>query len=408
MKYKILFTGLILSCFTFFSFGQMKVVVMGSSTAYGVGASTYSNSWVGLTENYLNQNTSDGLDTIFYNIARPGYDTYQEMPTTYTPPPGRPLPDDSFNVTRALSFNPDIVIINLPSNDVNYGYAKSETMSNFRTMFSTISATGAKCYITTPQPRNDLSQNLRDTLFSLVDSVTLAFGAYAVNFWNPLVTPDTFYMLRDEYRAIPSPLHVNDSGHYKLFEVIRDNIFHLSPVALQLTSFQGQMQNNAVLLKWHTEQQGANTSFQVERSSNGQNFETVLTQSVNEARQSADYSGVDQTPFSGKSFYRLKIIEPNRQTYSSIISVTSRGKVLSLSNISTTSSSITADVNIQRSHDVNFSIVSMAGAVLLQQKIFIMQPAGKINIPVGNLAGGQYYLRISTIDGANDIQAFTK
>ena len=65
------------------SFSQMKVVIMGSSTAYGTGASTYSNSWAGKTDSYLNKNISDGKDTIVYNISFPAYDSYQEMPDDF-------------------------------------------------------------------------------------------------------------------------------------------------------------------------------------------------------------------------------------------------------------------------------------------------------------------------------------
>ena len=409
MKKKILLFALIFSSFTHLSFGQMKVVIMGSSTAYGIGASTYANSWAGLTENYLNQNMTDGQDTLVYNIARPGYDTYQEMPTGYTPPPGRPLPDDSFNVTRALSFTPDIVIINLPSNDVNYGYAKSETMSNFRVMFSTISASGARCYITTPQPRNDLSADLRDTLFSLVDSVTNAFGPYAINFWDALVTNDGQYSLRDEYRAIPSPLHLNDAGHNVLFEIIRDSyIFGFGTVALQVTSFQAHVQNNGVVVNWHTEQQAPNTTFEVQRSGNGIDFEVASAQTITESRQSANYSITDQRPLPGASFYRLKVTEGGRQFYTGIVRVSFDGKLLSIGTFYNNRNNLTAGISINKSQLVYMTILNTSGAVLLRQSEYINQPLSTINIPIEKLAGGQYYLHVVAAEGNNITRPFTK
>ena len=194
-------------------FAQKKVVIMGSSTAVGSGASSYQLSWAGRLEGSFNQNTTDGIDTTFYNIAASGYNTYQELPSGYTPPMGRPAPDPLYNVTKALSYNPDVVIINLPSNDVGAGFSITETMDNFRLMYSNISASGAKCFITTTQPRNDYSLSQRQALLNMKDSIINQFGFFAVNFWDDLVTSDGLNMLRDDRRDPLRAIHPNDLGH---------------------------------------------------------------------------------------------------------------------------------------------------------------------------------------------------
>lgn len=386
---------------------------MGSSTAYGVGASTYSNSWAGKLETFYNQNATDGLDTIFYNIAFPAYDTYQEMPDGFVPPPGRPLPDMDYNVTKALSFNPDVVIISLPSNDINYGYSKHEMISNLRLMSSTIFNQGtARCYISTPQPRNDLDQSHRDSLVSLIDSVNFSFGPFAINFWNGLATTDGLNMLKDEYRSPTSPVHLNDAGHDLLFQRVRNfHIFGLSgPVALQLTSFNAQPRNNTVSINWHTEQQVPNTNFELQRSPDAQSFESIFSQTIAEGRQSSDYATIDRTPLAGKSFYRLRINESGRQSFSNTISVNSPGKTLVIPKlfINNGGSGLTAEINIQKGQLVQIIIVNSIGAIMAKQKEFIAQPVSTITIPVGKLAAGQYYLRIVAEDGNEATSAFTK
>ncbi len=394
------------------SFAQMKAVIMGSSTANGVGASSYANSWAGRTTDFLNSNNTDGADTIIYNIAQPGYDTYQEMPDNFVPPPGRPLPDGDYNVTKALSYNPDVIIISLPSNDISYGYAKSEMINNLRLMSSTIFGAGVRCYITTPQPRNDFDQSYRDSLRAMVDSVNASFGPYAVDFWNCLVTTDGLNMLKPELQATGSSIHVNDDGHNLLFGRIMDSyIFGTAgPVALQLTAFNAQLQNNKVIIKWHTEQQAANTSFELQKSADGSSFETFYTQTITEARPSYNYTATDQTPFSGKNFYRLKISEAGRLFYSGIVSVTSEGHSLNISKLylSNGGSSLNAAIDIQKTQFIYINIVSNTGAVLLQQKKLIAQPLQNISIPVGTLATGQYYLQIITDDGNRITKAFVK
>jgi lysophospholipase L1-like esterase len=412
MKLKFTCSFLLLICSVSISFAQYKVVIMGSSTAYGVGASSYANSWPGKTEAFLNQNTTDGLDTTFYNIAGQGYSSYQEMPTSFVSPPNRPIPDADFNVTKALSFNPDVVIISLPSNDMNYGYSKDETMSNFRVMFNTISASGARCYMTTPQPRNDFDAGMRDSLFSMVDSVSNAFGQYTLNFWNCLTTTDGLHMLRNEYRLTGTPHHLNDAGHNELFQIIMNSgiLDAAGPLPIRLTNFQAQAQNNTVLLKWHTEDQEAHTIFDIQRSSNGNTFETISTQTVADARPSANYVAVDETPLGGKSFYRLKITEENRQFYSPVVNVFSKGRALDIAKLFTNNSgsALNATINIQKSQVININILNTSGTVVSKQTTYINQPTETMVIPVGKLATGQYYMQVVTADGNKAVKAFIK
>src|SRR5215217_6123814 len=140
---------LVLSCtLLVFSFvkAQKKIVILGSSTAYGSGASPFpDSSWAGRLGFEFNKNTGDGKDTTIVNLAWPGYVTYKCMPSSYVPP---------------LSLSPNIVIISLPSNDVFLpsDYDKKETMDNLRLMFQLVNAAGIPCYISTSQPRNDLPE----------------------------------------------------------------------------------------------------------------------------------------------------------------------------------------------------------------------------------------------------------
>ncbi|MBS1744028.1 MAG: SGNH/GDSL hydrolase family protein [Bacteroidetes bacterium] len=389
---------------------QVKVVIMGSSTAYGVGASVYSNSWAGRFENFYNKNNADGLDTLVYNIAAPGYDTYQEMPGNFVPPPNRPLPDDGYNVTKALSFNPDVVIINLPSNDINYGYAKSEMISNLRYMSATIFAQGKKCYVTTPQPRNDMADDLRDSLRTLVDSVEHSFGPYAINFWECLVTNDGLNMLKDEYRATPSPLHVNDNGHELLFQRVWErNIFDVGgPLALRLSGFAATAQNNNVQLKWHTEQQSANTVFALQRSTDARSFETIYTQQVPEARTASDYNYTDRPSISGTVFYRLKILENNRITYSSVVPVNLDIKIIAVTGLFVQGSSLRGNLGVSKSQSVQMQLINSTGAVVYQSSMYVAEPGITLNLPVGNVAAGQYFLRVVTANGMISTTAFKK
>ena len=105
----LLFTG-------FFAGAQKTIVVLGSSTAFGTGASPSDSSWVNRLQAAYRQNTGDGIDTNIVNLAVPGTNTYKAMPTGYIPPPLRDQPDPNMNITKALTYNPHIIIVNFPSN----------------------------------------------------------------------------------------------------------------------------------------------------------------------------------------------------------------------------------------------------------------------------------------------------
>src|SRR3954464_11312264 len=68
-----------------------KIAVLGSSTAYGNGASVYDSSWVGKFTTYLKRKNSQNE---VYNLGIPGYTTYNNLcPTGFIPPANRPSPN---------------------------------------------------------------------------------------------------------------------------------------------------------------------------------------------------------------------------------------------------------------------------------------------------------------------------
>ena len=104
------------------------IVVLGSSTAAGTGA-TGGNDWVSLLENYLDTNIT-GHSLI--RLARGAYTSYHFREDGFVPSlPDRPLPDTYRNITRAMTHDPDIIIVNLPSNDVAFNFDDQETFDNF-------------------------------------------------------------------------------------------------------------------------------------------------------------------------------------------------------------------------------------------------------------------------------------
>ena len=202
---------------------QNKVLtVLGSSTAQGVGASVPDSSWVRRLNNHYKYRLAE-LDTV-HNRAKSGKDPYFSMPTSYVPPINRPLPNPDSNITRVLGFNPDVVIVSFVSNNFDI-YTFEEIRHTLSTIRDSANEAGKICYITTPQPRTGFGTTAREKLRDLKDSVIKWFGAFSINFFDPLVDP-TDLSIRAEYRYSRDQVHINDAGHRVLYEqVLAKDIF---------------------------------------------------------------------------------------------------------------------------------------------------------------------------------------
>jgi len=389
------------------SFCQKKLTILGSSTAYGNGASVVDSSWVGRLRASFNKNSSDGVDTTIDNRAVPGYVTYQSLPTDYPTPPNRPSPDPSANITYVLNSipRPDIVIISYPTNDILNGYDPKEMMDNLRFMYKSLDTNGIICFIATSQPRNTASDAQRTILQQLVDSIQNTFGFHSINFWNDLVTTDGTNMLRPEVNA--DGTHPNNLGHRLLFEKVQQkNIFGITggslPVVIQ--NWQAGLQGSVVLLSWHSYKEEDQNVFEIQRSLDGREFQTL--QKLNAAGHDADYSWTDVHPAKGKNFYRLKIIAPGQITYTRVIPVLNDQQQL-ITRFFNDGSRLHLQVNCQQNQQVVLSIINASGSLVKKQS-YPGAAITNVTIPITELSSGNYFLRVVTSDGASAIERFAK
>jgi len=188
---------------------DMHIVVLGSSTAAGAGSSG-GKSWVNLFRNYMQQINPANQVT---NLANGGYNTYKLMPTTFIPPATRPLPDSNKNITRALSLQPDAIIVNLPSND--RAFPMQEQLNNFDSMYRVSLSAGVPMWIFTTQPI--VSPTWAAFQRAVADSILNQYGTFAINVFAPLVDSSTFEI--DSIYAADG-VHVNNLGHAKILEAV--------------------------------------------------------------------------------------------------------------------------------------------------------------------------------------------
>ncbi len=220
MKYPLFL--LILLCAGFISaLGQnpcyqnesFRVVILGSSTAAGTGPSSSDSTWVNRYRKEL-QKLNPNNEVI--NLAVGGFTTYRIMPHEFVSPiAGRPAVDSNRNITEALSRNPDVIIVNLPSNDRQW--PMREQLSNFDSLWNQSWNNGVPIYICTTQPLGNPSN--ASYQYMVHDSILDTYGNYAIEFYDPLA--DTANVLLPQYNSGDN-VHLNDAAHRILMNQVLD------------------------------------------------------------------------------------------------------------------------------------------------------------------------------------------
>lgn len=196
----------------------ITIVVLGSSTAAGIGSSVSDSSWVGRYSAYIHS-INPGNTVI--NLAISATTTYQIMPDGNVPPAGAPNPIPSNNISKAIELNADAIIINMPSNDAFFGIDAGTQMKNFKVIAQKADSAGIPLWVATTQPRNMLPAQIQIQL-AVRDSVQLYFADKAIDFWTTIA--DTNNFINSLYNS-GDDIHLNDRGHRILFErVVEKNI----------------------------------------------------------------------------------------------------------------------------------------------------------------------------------------
>ncbi len=386
--------------------------VIGSSTAYGYNASTPDSTWVNRTAAYYR---SLGALNHLYNLALPGATSFAGMPSSYIPPNSSfPRPATDNNVTKLISLGSDVILVNYPTNDFILGYSLTQYLSNLRTIYDTAVAAGKRCFVTTTQPRNDASTGTRQLLREGRDSVLAEFGTHALNFWDPVTDPTTLGIL-PQYNS-GDGIHVNDAGHALFFQAAKAaNIMGSAPLPLVLTDLRADWLQQAVLLVWSATNKdlaGAPFWFEIQRSPDGKSFQSLqhIDGTSPAANTANNYSYTDNTPLPGKSYYRLRWMEGQQESFSRILSVMNPLTKFSISKIyrSAGGEGYLAEISLPQEKAVEVIIVNSSGLPVDRQSYSPRAATTLIPVTAGRLPAGVYFVRITLSDGTSATKPLTK
>jgi len=191
------------------------IVVIGSSTAAGYGASVRDSCWVAKLRNKL---VADKKRFKVINLGVGGYTTYKLMPNGYVSDVAkRPEVDTNKNVTAALKYRPALIIINLPSNDIAANFRDEEILKNYRIIARTIASSRVDYIITGSQPRNFSTVEQRKRLKIIHDKMISEYPGHLDDYLKKISTP-TYGILR--LYSAGDGIHLNNNGHRVIYQSI--------------------------------------------------------------------------------------------------------------------------------------------------------------------------------------------
>lgn len=151
--------------------------------------------------------------------------------------------------------------------------------------------------------------------------------------------------------------------------------------------------DNQLVLQWQTKGEINSKGFEVQKSKDGNTFETIsFVVSTSNNGDAASYSFTDKLPFNGKNYYRLKQLDRDQNfKYSPVrfIDFSSAGYVKVFPNPVEEILNINTNINFEKAM---LNITDIKGQIVLRSNI---SGSGTISVPLNKLVPGMYLVRIS-------------
>lgn len=170
---------------------------------------------------------------------------------------------------------------------------------------------------------------------------------------------------------------------------------------ITLKNFDLQYKSKNISLNWTTSSEVNNGVFEVERSLDAREFETIgEVKGAGTSNNDIDYIFVDESPIIGMNYYRIKQIDfDGKYSYSTTKGIMNKGL-----NRFTVESKISENIITIASDDTDLilSVCNSSGQEVL--KFSNLQSYDEINL--GNLLPGMYFLRIQSDNGSEVYKIF--
>lgn len=168
-----------------------------------------------------------------------------------------------------------------------------------------------------------------------------------------------------------------------------------------VSNFSGNSTNSSNRLTWTIASNQSISGFEVEKSTNGQDFKTIAILVATEKFNTENYTYADTAISADKIMYRLRVLIKRSQHdfYSRIILVKSKMNFTDGIRImeNPVKDKLFFNYNSEKAQETEIKIYSLTGKILVDQKISSFKGNNLITVPLNSgLPIGMYVLEINT------------
>ncbi|MDN5200629.1 SGNH/GDSL hydrolase family protein [Fulvivirgaceae bacterium BMA10] len=197
---------------------RVKIVVIGS--ADGTENTGNEAIWISKYRDYIK---TFNQDNEVINLTKEGINSYHLMASGNSAPYGRPHADAENNITKAIGYHPDAILVNLQANDLLSGFKPNEQIVNFMLLANLANKNNIPVWVSTPYPRAFDSLNNIVRQEEIKELISQRFDPFMIDFWSNLATEEG--TLKPAYAAANGTM-VNANGQELMLKSLIDANVH--------------------------------------------------------------------------------------------------------------------------------------------------------------------------------------
>ncbi len=174
-----------------------------------------------------------------------------------------------------------------------------------------------------------------------------------------------------------------------------------SVLPIELIRFSGYNKDEQNILQWITASENNNDYFIIERSKDGDGFESIgKVEGTGNPAALKRYSFADTHPLTADNYYRLKQVGyDGKFTYSYIIAVTVEQINKSVINVNPNPAStvLNCELYSKEEEPVVIEVHDILGNVVIREEIKTVKGTNAKNLDISSLAQGMYFMEINSI-----------
>ncbi|HAN38056.1 MAG TPA: hypothetical protein DCQ29_04060 [Chitinophagaceae bacterium] len=273
--------------------------------------------------------------------------------------------------------------------------------------------------IASKKQQQAMSIQTRDASYAIdtvtLNVVTLTPDIYILNF-SDIQLPANGALLIDRFTRTETIVTNNMQYRYTVTNNVAsqaEDRFQLvfrsaSVLPVTFTSISAERQQAGALVTWSLPSDDDTKTYEVQRSNDARNYNTVGVVAANNSRVAVSYQWKDITPIQGKVYYRIKAVAQNDKTTLSAVVMVQQVQQNIVLQLYPNPVQHTLQVSFTKpiNNNVQVVVVNANGAQVMM--LPTVQVANQLQLPVATLPAGAYHLQIQLPDGTTASGMFVK